>query len=50
MNETDKERSYNNRVTQIENASFTPLVFRYSRGIAPKCRSFLLTSSIIYLS
>ena len=39
-NETEKKRSYNDRVMQIENATFTPLVFSCSGGMAPECRMF----------
>ena len=39
-NETEKKRSYNDRVLQIENATFTPLVFSCSGGMAPECRKF----------
>ena len=39
-NETEKKRSYNDRILQIENATFTPLVFSCTGGMAPECRVF----------
>ena len=40
MNEELKKREYNERVLQIENGTFTPLVFCASGGMAPECSAF----------
>ena len=36
-NEKEKKNSYNQRVIQVEKATFTPLVFTTSGGMAPEC-------------
>ena len=49
-NETEKKRSHNDRVLQIENATFTPLVFSCTRGMAPECSHVLQTTCFDDLS
>ena len=39
-NETEKKRSYNDRVMTIENTTFTPFMFSSSGRMAPKCPLF----------
>ena len=39
-NEKEKKRTYNQRIVQVEKASFTPLVFTTSGGMAPECTKF----------
>ena len=39
-NENEKKRSYANRVLQIENGSFTPLVFAANGSLGKKCIRF----------
>ena len=40
QNEKEKKRAYNQRIIQVEKASFTPLVFTTSGGMAPECTKF----------
>ena len=40
QNEKEKKRVYNQRIIQVEKASFTPLVFTTSGGMAPECTKF----------
>ena len=40
LHENEKKRKYNQRVIQVEKASFTPLVFTTSGGMAPECTKF----------
>ena len=40
QNEREKKRTYNQRIVQIEKASFTPLVFTTTGGMAPECTKF----------
>ena len=39
-NEDEKKRKYNERVLQVENASFTPLVFSTHGGMGRECKKF----------
>ena len=39
-NEKEKKAAYNQRIIQVEKASFTPLVFTTSCGMAPECTKF----------
>ena len=39
-NENEKKNTYNQRVIQVEKATFTPLVFTTSGGMAPECTMF----------
>ena len=39
-NEDEKKRHYNERILQVENGSFTPLVFSIYGGMARKCQMF----------
>ena len=39
-NESEKKRHYNERVTNIENGTFTPLVFSTSGGMGRECKTF----------
>ena len=39
-NEEEKKKSYNERVLNIENASFSPLVFNVNGGMARECKKF----------
>ena len=39
-NEEEKKKHYNERVLNIENASFTPLVFNINGGMARECKKF----------
>ena len=38
--EKEKKRSYNQRILQVEKASFTPLIFTTSGGMAPECAKY----------
>ena len=38
-NEREKKRMYGDRVLNIEKASFTPLVFSTTGGLAPECEA-----------
>ena len=38
--EREKKRKYNQRVIEVEKASFVPLVFTTSGGMAPECQKF----------
>ena len=40
LHETEKKRAYNQRVIQVEKATFTPLIFSTSGGMAPECTLF----------
>ena len=33
----EKKRMYNDRIIQIEKASFVPLIFTISGGLSPEC-------------
>ena len=37
IHENEKKRKYNSRVTEIEQGTFTPLVFTTTRGMADEC-------------
>ena len=39
-NENEKKNAYNQRVIQVEKATFTPLVFSTMGGMAPECTKF----------
>ena len=39
-NEREKKRHYNERVLEVENGTFTPLVFSVHGGMSPECRVF----------
>ena len=38
--EKEKKKSYNQRVVEVEKASFTPLIFTTSGGMAPECTRY----------
>ena len=38
--EREKKRVYNDRVIQVEHATFTPLVFSTSGGESPECKKY----------
>ena len=38
--EKEKKKSYNQRVVQVEKATFTPLIFTTSGGMAPECTRY----------
>ena len=40
MNEKEKKSSYNTRILEIEQGTFTPLVFSTSGGMARECKTF----------
>jgi hypothetical protein len=40
QNEDEKKRAYNQRIIQVEKATFTPLVFSTTGGMAPECTLF----------
>ena len=40
LHENEKKRKYNQRIIQVEKASFTPLVFSTSGGMALECTKF----------
>ena len=40
INENEKKRSYNHRVQEVEQGSFTPLVFSTSGGMSRECGTF----------
>lgn len=39
-NEVEKKRQYNERVLQVENGTFTPLVFATNGAMGPECQAF----------
>ena len=39
-NEEEKKRQYSNRVLQVENGTFTPLVFTANGGMGRECHKF----------
>ena len=40
QHEKEKKRAYNQRIIQVEKATFTPLVFTTSGGMAPECTKY----------
>ena len=40
LNEEEKKRAYNERILQVENGTFTPLVFCAAGGMGPECSAF----------
>ncbi|KAG1651052.1 NFU1 iron-sulfur cluster scaffold, mitochondrial [Nymphon striatum] len=40
LNEDEKKRQYSQRVIEVENGTFTPLVFSATGGMAPECQLF----------
>ena len=40
QHENEKKHTYNQRIIQVERASFTPLVFSTTGGMAPECTKF----------
>ena len=40
LNEREKKKEYNNRIMEIENGTFTPLVFSATGGAGRECRKF----------
>ena len=40
IHEKEKKRSYNQRIVQVEKATFTPLIFTTSGGMAPECTRY----------
>ena len=40
QHENEKKRKYNQRIMQVEKATFTPLVFSTSGGMAPECNKY----------
>ena len=40
QNEEEKKNSYNHRVIHVERATFTPLVFSTTGGMAPECNRY----------
>jgi hypothetical protein len=40
LNEAEKKRAYNERILQVENGTFTPLVFCAAGGMGPECSAF----------
>ena len=40
MHENEKKRMYNQRVTDIEQGTFTPLVFTTTGGMGEECKKF----------
>ena len=40
INENEKKRQYNERVLQVENGTFTPLVFNVHGGMGHECKAF----------
>ena len=40
QHEDDKKRCYNNRIIQVEKATFTPLIFSTTGGMAHECTLF----------
>ena len=40
QNEKEKKCTYNQRIIQVEKASFTPLVFTTSGGMGPECTKY----------
>ena len=40
-NENEKKRKYNQRILEVENGSFTPLVFALTGGMGRECKTFI---------
>ena len=40
MHENEKKRMYNQRVTNIEQGTFTPLVFAITGGMGEECKKY----------
>ena len=40
LNEKEKKRLYNERITEIEHGSFTPLVMSATGGMGQECKKF----------
>ena len=40
QHEKEKKRKYNQRIVQVEKATFTPLVFSTTGGMAPECARY----------
>ena len=40
MNENEKKRHYNTRIMEVDQGSFTPLVFTVAGEIGGECRTF----------
>ena len=40
IHEAEKKRTYNDRIIEVEHATFTPLVFTTSGDVPPECRKF----------
>ena len=40
LNEKEKKRNYNERILDVDNGSFTPLVFSLYGGMGRECRMF----------
>ena len=47
-NELEKKRQYNERVLEVENGSFTPLVFSSNGGMGRECTTFYTRLSEMY--
>ena len=46
-NEKEKKRGYNERVLQVENGTFTPLVFSVHGGMGQECQTFYKRLSLL---
>ena len=40
QNENEKKRNYNNRIMNVDNGSFTPLVFSIHGSMGRECKTF----------
>ena len=47
LNEKDKKRNYNERILDVDNGSFTPLVFSLNGGMGRECRTFYKRLSVM---
>ena len=43
--EKEKKRNYNQRITEVEQGTFSPLVFSIYRGMDKECQTFYLRLS-----
>ena len=46
MHENEKKRMYNQRVTDIEQGTFTPLIFTTTGGMGEECKKYQSISRI----
>ena len=49
QHETEKKRQYASRVLEVEQATFTPLVFSTTGGMAAECKRYRTVGLLSYL-